>query len=169
MTPSSENREECIVFIFHAQWAAPTLVPRKPTGKPLSQTCVASENGFDARLVFDEAISMPQRAFERRVDRHMTLRGWQSARFTLTPIAQYVPPPRPCGEPHRGALFGSADLGHLKPTTRVWPHALLSCIHATCIRPYIYSQNSVSTHRLLTGTPHRSRSPSQHSSSTPPG
>ena len=94
MTPSSENREECIVFIFHAQWATRTLLPRKPTGKPLSQTCVASENGFEARLVFDEAISTPQRAFERRVDRHMTLRGWQSARFTLTPIR-----PRPWCEP----------------------------------------------------------------------
>ena len=106
MTPSSENREECIVFTFYAQWATRTLLPRKPTGKPLSQTCVASENGFEARLVFDEAISMPQRAFERRVDRHMTLRGWQSARFTLTPIR-----PRPCGEPPPN--FRSGVPGHV--------------------------------------------------------
>ena len=69
----------------------------RPTGKPLSQTCVASENGFEAKLVFDEAITTPQRAFERRVDRQMTLRGWQSARFTLTPIR-----PRPCAVPVRG-------------------------------------------------------------------
>ena len=63
-------------------------------GKPLSQTCVASENGFEAKLVFDEAITTPQRAFERRVDRHVTLRGRQSAGFTARPIR-----PRPCGEP----------------------------------------------------------------------
>ena len=69
----------------------------RPTGRPLIQTCVASENGFEAKLVFDEAITTPQRAFERRVDRQMTLRGWQSARFTLTPIR-----PRPCAVPVRG-------------------------------------------------------------------
>ena len=53
--------------------------------------CVASENGFEANLLRNEATLPPPRAIERRVDRHMTLSGWQSARFTLRPI-----PPRPC-------------------------------------------------------------------------
>ena len=98
MTPSSENREECIVIHFHAPKGPPELFCReRPTGRPLIQTCVASENRFEAKLVFDEAITTPQRAFERRVDRQMTLRGWQSARFTLTPIR-----PRPWGEPQAG-------------------------------------------------------------------
>ena len=104
MTPSSENREECIVFISTPKGPPELFCRERPTGKPLSQTCVASENGFEARLVFDEAISMPQRAFERRVDRLVTPWGRRSTGFTLTPMR-----PRPWGDPSQrmGRVHGA--------------------------------------------------------------
>ena len=37
MTPSSENREECIVFIFHAQWPPQLLCRESQPANPLAK------------------------------------------------------------------------------------------------------------------------------------